>query len=267
MKLNPVPLYWRRQTEIFLHNLRTRDPARRVHARRVGSVVRLEVGGEAIFITSIGRWKRYRRGLAAKLDDVARRYGALPVRDAIRGGTVVDIGANVGEFSLWCSRIGCRVVAVEPDPTNFLALQENARDTAITLCQRALWDKEEELTFYSAVARADSSLIEPEEFSRSFTVRTTTLDRLCAERSVGPVAFIKGDAEGAEPEVLRGAVETLARTRYIAIDCGPERRGEKTFGECSAILSGLGFATRALDAEGNMLFGENRALVLPGADR
>jgi hypothetical protein len=92
-------------------------------------------------------------------------------------------------------------------------------------------------------------------------LRTLTLDGLAATLGIGEVAFVKADAEGAEPEVLTGATETLGRTRYIAIDCGPERKGERTFDACSAILAGLGFSTRAIDSAGNMLFGENTRLA------
>ena len=37
------------------------------------------------------------------------------------------------------------------------------------------------------------------------------------------IKLIKLEAEGAEPEVLKGASKTLRRTHYISIDCGPER--------------------------------------------
>lgn len=254
-----IPLYWRRRLAISWHNLRSR-PTARVRVRRAGPLVQLQIGDEGIGITAIGRWKRYRGGISARLEAVAGRYGTVALAKDIAGGTVIDIGANIGELSLYCNRLGCQVFAVEPDPVNFLAVQENARGTGIRPFQLAFWHEEAELTFYSAVARADSSLIEPEAYERAFPVQATTLDRFAAEQGIGAVVFIKADAEGAEPEVLRGATQTLGRTRWICLDCGPERKGEKTFVECAAILEGLGFATRALDSRGNMLFGENRRL-------
>ena len=55
--------------------------------------------------------------------------------------------------------------------------------------------------------------------------------------------MIKCDAEGAEPEVLAGAVATLRKTRYVAIDCGPERGliGDRTNNEVKEILLSLDF--------------------------
>lgn len=53
------------------------------------------------------------------------------------------------------------------------------------------------------------------EFPRHerLTVRVTTLDQVCSRFDVERVDFIKMDVEGAEPAVLDGASETLARDR------------------------------------------------------
>jgi FkbM family methyltransferase len=262
--LSVVPLYWRRRLEILLHNLLGRSPAGWLQVKRAGPLVQLSIGGEHITITSIGRWKRYRRGISARLEAVAARYGAVELRDRIKGGNVIDIGANVGEFSLYCHGLGCRVFALEPDPVNFGALEANVRTTDIAAFRQALWVEEADLSFFSSVARADSSLIEPETYDRSFPVKATTLDNFTSSNGIGDIAMIKADAEGAEPEVLRGAAQTLERTRFICLDCGPERRGEKTFAECAQILDRVGFATRALDSSGHMLFGENSRFAQHG---
>ncbi len=49
------------------------------------------------------------------------RTGYVP-RD---GDIVVDIGAGIGEFTLWCAEAGARVVAFEPDPLAFACLERN----------------------------------------------------------------------------------------------------------------------------------------------
>jgi FkbM family methyltransferase len=40
------------------------------------------------------------------------------------------------------------------------------------------------------------------------------------------IAVLKIEAEGSEPEVLRGASQTLARTKIVAVDAREERKGE-----------------------------------------
>ena len=40
---------------------------------------------------------------------------------------------------------------------------------------------------------------------------------------------MKIEAEGHEPEVLKGSIETLSRTNYISVDFGPERGVNEEF--------------------------------------
>lgn len=261
MSFEPIPLYWRRKLKILLHNLRTRDPAVAIQVRRSGDLFDLSIGDERIAIVSIGRWSKYRRGIPFQIEKLARRYGALSLRDRLSGRTVIDIGANIGEFSLYCGREGARVFAIEPDPVNYLALERNIAGTGIEAFRLALWDKEETLKFYSSVAGADSSLIKPDAMSRALKVEALPLDTFTERQRIDAVFLIKADAEGAEPEVLRGASATLGRTRHVAIDCGPERKGERTFDTCQSILTDLGFETRALGKDENVLFGTNRRPV------
>jgi FkbM family methyltransferase len=257
MPFERIPIYWRRRLKILLHNMRTRSPELAIRVQRSGELFRLSVGGEQIYIVSISRWSKYRNGIPFQLEKLARRYGAHRLRDRLSGQTVIDIGANVGELGLYCQRAGASVYAIEPDPINYAALERNTSGTGIEPFQFALWDKEESLTFYSSVAGADSSLIEPDADSRPLQVNAVPLDSLTRSEGIGRVFFLKADAEGAEPEVLRGGLKTLRRTCYVSIDCGPERKGERTFEACRLILDDLGFKTCALDKEENVLFGAN----------
>jgi phthiocerol/phenolphthiocerol synthesis type-I polyketide synthase E len=56
------------------------------------------------------------------------------------GDTVVDVGANIGLFSLWClsEAIDLRLIAVEPIPQIFEVLQRNLRPDATVGMQLAL---------------------------------------------------------------------------------------------------------------------------------
>lgn len=228
--------------------------------RRAGSEYLVRTQGEAITIVSPRRWKLYTNGVSARLADLARQYGVTEVLDEKSSGVVVDVGANIGEFSLYCHDRGWTVFAVEPDPVNFAALRKNVDGTTVRPFQLALWKCEEEMTFYSSVKGADSSLIRPSIVDGAFTVRAVPLDRFAADQGIGEVHLLKADAEGAEPELLEGASETLARTRYVAIDCGPERMGRETAPEAVAFLAEKGFDARVLEGDRRIVFARNRAM-------
>ena len=52
----------------------------------------------------------------------------------------------------------------------------------------------------------------------------------------------KLEAEGFEPEVLKGAQESIKLVQYVAIDCGPERYGKDTIVDCFNMLFSHGFS-------------------------
>jgi len=57
------------------------------------------------------------------------------------------------------------------------------------------------------------------------------------------VKLLKLEAEGAEPEVLKGALKTLKSIEYVSTDCGFERgkNQDATFNEVNEILVENGF--------------------------
>jgi FkbM family methyltransferase len=157
--------------------------------------------------------------------------------------TVIDIGANIGEFSLAVAAQSRRVIAIEPDPDCFACLCRNvAAHANIETLQTLLWSEPTELTFHSEPGHGDSSVFAPDsgDATQSLTLPARTLDDIAAELQIGSVDLLKCDAEGAEPEVLEGASAVLARTRLAAIDTGPERDGERTNAACSALLRAAG---------------------------
>lgn len=52
-------------------------------------------------------------------------YKILMDHEVFRGGLVVDIGSNMGWYSLLAASLGCSVLAVEGDPDNFRLLCRN----------------------------------------------------------------------------------------------------------------------------------------------
>jgi len=126
-------------------------------------------------------------------------------------GTVYDIGANVGFYTLLAAGRAKRVIAVEPLAENVAYLKRHLDLNGV--CNVEVWpaavaDKEGEEPFAAAGDRSQGKL-----GGEGPMVRTVTLDRLC--EICGPPALIKVDVEGAEYRVLLGAQKCLAAHRPI----------------------------------------------------
>lgn len=201
---------------------------------------------ENLSIPAFRRWELYRNGIRARCTSLARLYGIDDLAKLEPGDVVVDVGANVGELSRAALALGASVVAVEADPEIYRLLRRNLAGRPDCRCvHAAAWCRDEEMTLYHSRQGADSSLIEPSTYTDTGTVSARRLDSLLPELGIDRVKFLKCDAEGAEPEVLAGAEDTLSRTEWVAFDCGPERRGLSTYAECAEFLSRRGFEVMA----------------------
>lgn len=127
------------------------------------------------------------------------------------GDLFVDVGANVGTYTIWAAELGAEVVALEPAPDTFALLEENV----------ALNDYPVETLHMAAGAicgtcRFTSGLdalnrMDPEGAAETAVV---TIDSIINDRVV---AGIKIDVEGFEIEVLRGCEHALSDGRIEMI--------------------------------------------------
>jgi len=174
-----------------------------------------------------------------------------------KGDTVLDIGANVGLFSIWVALNvpSARIFAFEAARDNFLALAENVRInrfTGISAHHYAVTDgSSDHATLYRGFHGGihsirpeyrnwDPSIGSPRKTEK---VRTITLERIFRRFEVDHVDYMKLDCEGAEYEILFSASgPTLSRIRKIVgeyHDLGPERHG----GALKKFLTRNGFKT------------------------
>jgi FkbM family methyltransferase len=127
------------------------------------------------------------------------------------GFTVIDIGAHIGYFTrLFSELVGPsgRVIAFEPDPTNFNLLARNtARRRNVTVLNKAVADTDGRIKFYIHAHSGSHSLVGENEDSvvDEIAVEAVTLDTFWEQHGCFPVHLVKIDVEGAEPLVLRGA--------------------------------------------------------------
>lgn len=154
---------------------------------------------------------------------------------------VVDVGAFIGEFTLPAARRAKYVMAIEPDPQTFRCLSSQISNYGNILAVNELpYESHTELIFKSADDKSESSIINVDQGSYSeVKMATKTLDSILMEHSIPHVNYLKLDAEGAEPEVLRGLSEIPVDK--LAIDVGEERKGASTQNEVTTILTSRGY--------------------------
>lgn len=133
------------------------------------------------------------------------------------GDQFIDIGANVGYYSVLAQARGASVIAFEPDPLSAAVWRLNCRlngaQDRMHLVQVGLGQTNGELPFHrTAVGNTGRSGFRTSDGISCFTVAVQTLDALAADLGLRAGAVWKMDVEGFEGEVLQGARCSLART-------------------------------------------------------
>jgi FkbM family methyltransferase len=182
---------------------------------------------------------------------------ALFQREVKPGDTVVDIGANIGYFTLLFARLvgeTGRVYAFEPDPENFALLTKNLNVNGyqnVRAFNEAVSDANGTLHLYrSNENRGDHRIYDSGDGRAPVTVRAVRLDdRLAGDG--GPVHFIKMDIQGAEGLALKGMRNVLKRNSHLTLVTEFWPNGIKRSGiEPNVFLSTLqeeGFALQRID--------------------
>ena len=132
------------------------------------------------------------------------------------GDIVIDCGANMGIFSILAVKRGANTVyAFDPQENALNLLNDNICMNNCTgkiiPVPLGLSDKKCTLSFTENDENIDASRISREGDIETTTIECTTLDEWVAENDIPHIDFIKADIEGAERQMMKGSVETLAR--------------------------------------------------------
>jgi len=143
----------------------------------------------------------------------------------VKGKTLVDVGANVGAYTLGLSKLAKAIVAFEPSGHHYQRLKDSAAQHKLdnlTLVHRAvsnaddldlaLFIQHSDPMNFSLFTREEKGEAKPSEI-----VKTVTLDSWFREHPVDSVDIVKIDVEGAEVLVMEGAGETLHRFKPMII--------------------------------------------------
>lgn len=155
----------------------------------------------------------------------------------------LDVGANVGLYTLFAAASGAEAVAVEPHPANLESLTANLErnDITATVIRGALADRAGHAELYEAAeeAGAGTHTFAPDQVSETTrTVQTYAGDELIEAGDMPQPSVAKLDVQGAEYQVLQGLEEALTDSAFRTIYCEvhPEQI-EKIGGSAEALES------------------------------
>jgi len=143
------------------------------------------------------------------------RYTAGSISVVARHGTIVDIGAHIGLFSLFASKVlqANRIISVEPDSANFELLSKNISANHVenaSLVKAAIAGESGEKRIYNTSSNTGGHSLYARGVS-SIAVWTVSLTELFKASNISECSLLKMDCEGAEMEILENAPDKLLR--------------------------------------------------------
>ena len=148
------------------------------------------------------------------------------------GDLFVDVGANIGFYTIWAAlRVGLegRVISFEPNPLAFTSLERNIELNElrnVNLYQVAVGGSD---GMAQLEARFDdlalSRIVKSETGKEIISVPQRRLDTFFSETEKTQIKFIKIDAEGAEPEILQGGETILEKRPDLLVEVDERRLG------------------------------------------
>lgn len=147
------------------------------------------------------------------------------------GSIFIDVGANIGTYSLALSSNFETILAFEPHPVVNKVLSLNKEINGfdnINIQPYGLSNIDAEVTLYEPIRNAGGSSLEHTGSGMSYTVKikhaSTIINQLKHDNNV---SFIKMDVEGHELKVMQGLKETLINDKpVVAFEANDLERNE-----------------------------------------
>jgi len=150
------------------------------------------------------------------------------------GSVLWDVGANVGTYSIYAGKRGCKVFAIEPSFLNIELLQRNIilnkLNTSVSLLPVGVGERTSLTNYFmsspnliwgGAHNSVDKNLGAggmPLENPIEIMGFVFSMDDLARFNNVEPPQYLKIDVDGLELEVLKGGISILKGVRSILIE-------------------------------------------------
>jgi FkbM family methyltransferase len=191
--------------------------------------------------------------------------------------TVIDIGANTGQFALLASQMlpSAHVYSFEPLPECFTTLRHQVANISnVHAFNFGIGDSNESKEFYSNSFSQASSFLKTtssNDLNYPFTkdhqsiglIEIKTLDSLENLIPIVDKLMIKVDVQGYEDKVIAGGQKTFAKASVVLIETGFIKlyEGSPLFDDIYKRLLGLGFEfngfiSQSYNENGRMIWGD-----------
>jgi FkbM family methyltransferase len=180
-----------------------------------------------------------------------------------KGNVVIDIGANIGGYTLFFAKLvgkQGKVIAFEPVKDLFRILKFNVENAGYrnVICEmKALSDSE----YVANIALSDTNIgdnrVQYGNFETKSTIICTSLDKYIQNKNLR-INFIKIDVQGHEYKVFKGMQDLLKYQEHIIVfsefwPYGIKLAGDEPINLLKLILS-LGFKIYEVDWRKNQIF-------------
>ena len=222
-------------------------------------------------ILRTGSWDKEQIQTLDRLMDAYAKELGLSKKDL----TFVDVGANIGAYSIPLAQAGYRVVAFEPMPQNVEALRTsiclNKVEENATLFTHALGAKRQQCIAYSddgnigdGHVSCSDGFVPPKGYSVRAEINVKLLDDYLDYLRSRTLGAMKIDVEGYEANVVEGGLLALCslKTPYIQLELHIEMIREKggsaeamlnRFKECGYSIQEGGFDGKPIKDIGELL--------------
>lgn len=159
-----------------------------------------------------------------------------------KGDKVLDIGANIGFYTLMFSKLvgkRGRVYAFEPEKKNYMNLKRILRGRKnVILNNTAVNDSSGKIKLYlSDKLNVDHRTFETGEKRQSLLVKGVSIDDYL--KTDENMNIVKIDTQGYEYQVLLGMKRTILRSKHVTIFCEVDPEGLKKSGASEQKLFSL----------------------------
>ncbi len=141
----------------------------------------------------------------------------LLLRQLRSNDIVVDVGANIGYYTLLMAQKVNKVVAIEPDKENFKILNKNIKVNNlknVEVINAAVGNKQTKIKYYQSEENFGDGRVYRTIIPRtSYSVTSYRLDDVL--KNEPNISLIKIDTQGWEPAVIEGAKKIIEKDKPI----------------------------------------------------